>query len=76
VLAARGLVVVHVDALQLQIGAPWYDPSGSMPCSSEMTSQNLAPICPTLTTGCGQSHAPFQMKCSSCFTQFFTAAVR
>merc|ERR1719233_66419 len=41
---SRRLVVIHVDPLQLRSLSPWYDPVGSTPCSSLITSQNLAPI--------------------------------
>ena len=45
VFAGGGLVVVDIDALELQVGSsPSYAPVGLIPCSPEMTSQNLAPI--------------------------------
>jgi hypothetical protein len=45
VLAARGLVVKHVGAVELRVSmSPQYSPSPTMPFSPHSTSQNLVPI--------------------------------
>jgi hypothetical protein len=36
-------VVAHIDGPQLKIGRIMGEPIGSMPCSSDITSQNFAP---------------------------------